>query len=61
VPFDGLQMRFIFIKTVLESYDGGCCIVLTTVYVQLRVVSKRVVVDRMIRDVFLEVRGVQYE
>jgi len=31
------------------------------VYVQLRVVSKRVIVDRMIRDVFLEVRGVQYE
>ena len=28
---------------------------------QLRVVSKRVVVDRMFRDVFLEVRGVQYE
>ena len=32
----------------------------TTVYVQLRVVSKRAIVDRMIRDVFLEVRGVQY-
>ena len=34
---------------------------MTTVYVQLCIVCKDVVVDTMFRDVFLEVRGVQNE